>query len=841
MARLLLLLPCLLLLRAAVAQPEFDPIHLRAWQLVGQGHSKEAIPLLQGLIERGHGTEPVTMLLRQAFHESYSDEAGVAYFRKRAALNPADGLAHLGLVYLLGEVAGTKVALSEASACVRIDPAVVSCLEYVGAYGRHLGGVTGAVEELRKLVPLDPGRAESQYVLCMFHIGWDRPDEAIEAGEAALRLARERGDPALLAAIEMALTSAHRKKAGPDAPMALAHAMEACRYGRQLPDPEAEFTYCEAMAAQLLLATGDESEFWRLIRLAQELHNPTKEAQVEHGLSDNLAHLGRIEMALRHVERAAILLPEIPGRSSFLRKQGVYQMRLGAYEAAISSFEGALNVEDAKRYPNARAHVLASLTVAHNQAGNALDAIRTAEEAVRLFRQSGANWQAGAELSDVGWAYLTLGDLPTAIRYFQDSLRSAHHFKDPGEIIRNGNLLAAAHLAMGQAAMARADLLPALALLPKTNEPQFQIRAYTLLGEAESRLGNYQPAQRYLASALESVARLKGAWLEAEAWVAMGRHRLRTGELGDAERAFQVGLAIAEPAAMKQQTQAALSGLADVARRRNQPEQALKWLHRAVDALESLRSTAPGPELRAGLMERNWTVYRDLIQIAGGLHEQHPDAGYDKLALTYSERGRARVLLDLLEESRSGLKAGLTPQQAARQRSLEQKLSTAITKMRGQDNATTRTAVERAEQEMRVWTTELRVENPRFHSLKYPHPLDAAGIQKLATERNITIVEYTLGHQSSRVWVANAAGLHSAALPAEAVISAAVRRLRESLSKHPADATANDYQAPARQLEHMLIGPIRAYLGAAPATSSWPMASFITYLSRSCWGLTATS
>lgn len=819
------MLRCLILLGlfgVATAQPAADATYYRAWQLTGQGRSREAIPLLKSIIESGHGTAITINLLLVAIRQADLGASGEAYFRARIAAKPSDGMAHMGLALLLAARTPNEEALAEASSCVRHDPSLAECYELIVFSPRTFSTVKDPVQRFVEPVIRDSSRAEVQYARCLFYAASGDIPRALKAGEAALRLAQERGAPLLLAKIEDAIRNAYFSQSPRNLQAALHPASEACRYALQSSDPQAELVFCERPASvRLLLDASDGSAFDALIARARMLNHPIREAGLERELGQLLAQWGLLDDALQHLDRSVSLcsaFPECRDLDGFLRIRGRLQMRLGAYESAISSLEEALQSGNSALHPSARAHVLASLTVAHNQAGNALDAIRTAEEAVRLFRQTAQEWQAGAELSDIGWAYLTLGDFPTAVRYFEESLTSAHKYGDQGEVVRNSNLLAEAHLEMGQPALARKDLLPALNAGEATGEPQFLIRTHTLLGEAESQLGRYESARQHLETAIQSVARLKDAWLEAEIWNAMGRHLLRTGSLDDAGRAFQSCLTIAERGRLKRQMQAARSGLASIAQRRNQPELALEWLRKSVDALESLRSAAPGPELRTGLMQRNSTVYSELIQTASSLHQKHPETGYDKLALTYSERGRARVLLDLLEESRAGFKAGLTPQQAARQRSLEQKLSTAISRDREVDSAATHAAVDRAEMDLKEWSTELRVENPKFHRLKYPEPLDAAGIQKLAAVENVTIVVYGLGRNSSRVWVADADGLHSASVPPERVVSAMVRRLRTSLSKHPAGSAAEDYRQPARELDRMLIAPIRAHLGRREAT-----------------------
>jgi CHAT domain-containing protein len=811
----------LLLVACGVAWPQqaVDEGYLRAWQMVGQDRMAEAIPVLQALIAAGNRSPQVYALLGDTYRTSNSAAKGAEYFRELIRQNPGSSLPHYGLARTLYRWESLADVVTEASACAYLEPRLLECYVLVAegvAQGAHR---TSAWETLAARLPMDEEAPESLHALGLVFQIWGEPAKAVEAGEAAVRLARERGDAGLTAAVEARLANAYWMSAEPLRRLGRKHAEEACRLARTQADLDALFSNCREMVGHVSLS-GDAGGpiFQELIQLARDLRNPTIEGSLECGLAGALDSEGHPAEALEHFSRAIALAAPFGGRNwadHYYRLRGELQMKLGDYEAAIESFHGGLRIADDSGDSQRRAHVLAKLTVAYTQTGNALAAIRTAEEAVQSFRGLGMLPQAGAELSDVGWAYLTLGDVTTAARYFRESLESGRRFNDSSEVVRNGNLLAEAYLESGQWREARRLLLDSLPLIPVVHNDSFEIRMRTLLGEAHSRLGEARAAVEEFERASRLVARVAGAWLEADLRERMGRHFLRTGDLESAARVFESGLAIAERASMLKQVQRAREGLAEVARRRNRPEQAVAWLKQAVEALESVRMGAPGPELRAGLMRKNWAVYEELIDLLGELHRRRPGAGYDREALTFSERGRARVLLDLLEESRAGLRLGLTAEQAARQRSLERQMTAALDRLSKENTAGARAAVEQAERALQEWATELRVTNPRYHGLKYPEPLDAEGVRRLAGERGLTIVEYSLGRRSSRVWVAARGELWSAALPAEGVVAEQVRKLRESLSEHPRGAAAEQYQAPAKELYRMLIGPVRARLGSS--------------------------
>jgi CHAT domain-containing protein/predicted negative regulator of RcsB-dependent stress response len=811
-------LALMLAMGVACGQQEPGGSYRRAWQLVGQGRAEEAIPLLRAITDSGNTFAPAYRLLAEAFQYGRLETEGELYFRGLIARRPDRGGPYYGLALMLGAADRRSEMLRAAADCVVADSTMFQCHDIVAsALGKFSGGVQ-TIQSMQKIIPLTAGGPEAEFAVLTFYVYQQDWKSAVVAGEKAVQAAAAADKLPLLAAAEYWLAYVIAVTPGANAEQGRRYAEQACRHAGNGSAADVEFSLCLPITREVYpsSARSAQSKFLELIERAGSVENPRLEADLESRLAKSLAGEGLVEEALEHNQKATVLSSAIKRSPDLANQQmfsGELYMRIGMHPEAIAAFEKALQAASAVGSDTFRAHTLAKLTVAHSQVGNALEAIRTAEEAIRLFRERGMNWQAGAELSDVGMAYLTLGDTATAIRYFREALESGRHFHDSGEIVRNSNLLAEALLARGQAGEAEMLLKQTLGLLGEVREEQFEVRTRTLLGEAHSLRKEYGEALKELHAAFGIVRRMRNAWAEADLHQRMGRHFLRAGDVTGAEKSFEACLAIAEAASMVKLMQEARVGLAEVARRRNQPEQAVEWLKKAVAALESVRMGAPGPELRAGLLRKNWAVYEELIELLGEMHRRRPGVGYDREALTFSERGRARVLLDLLEESRAGLRLGLTPEQAARQRSLERQMAAALDRLSKENSAGARAEVEQAERALQQWATELRVTNPRYHGLKYPEPLDAEGVRRLAAERGLTIVEYSLGRRSSRVWVAGRGELWSAALPAEGVIAAEVRKLRESLSEHPRGAAAERYQEPARELYRMLIGPVRARLG----------------------------
>ena len=807
--------------QTASAQEFVDPDYLHAWQLAGEGNANDAIRLLRTIIERnteqGLAFAPAYELLARTSHLAKRDAEGEAYFRDLAARNPKDSLPHWGLVTTLSLEGKRQESNKEMWVCAESRPPVAEC--YRGVAWSAAGDAAEGVTEKKLLarIGLQESQAESQLALARFRIRREEFDLARQAGERAVSAAQLQSDIHLLVAAHRLLSELASAR-GNNPTEELRQAEEACRISRRGLDPTAIFDSCRSVGAGLL----DSGEPLKavtyltgLVREAREIKNPLEEGTTEKIIALYLGAQGDTAGALQHADRAVALCRdsrhwgELWGTEQAI---GALEMAAGDYDRAMAVFEEAVEVARTDGNPTLEAYALSKLTVACNRAGNNLASIRTAEEAIRIFRSQGMNWQAEAEVGDVAAAYLSLGDYATAVSYIRESKASARRFLDPREEMRTGNLLGEALLELGRTAEAAETLKEALALAPRTPGELFEVKTRTLLGEAYSRLQKGAKAEAEFTRAQQLAGKAHDVWLEADALCRLGQHYLRSAQYAQAEDAFTRCLKISEPGSLVIPAEEARYGLSEIALSRNDLRGALGHLEIAVQHIESVRAAAPGPDLRAGLLERNWRVYEDLLNTLLRLHEEEPNGGFDLKALTYVERSHARVLLDLLSESKESTRIGLTAEQEQRQAELDRELDHALADLRASNSVAHRAAADRAERAIKKWTVELHATNPRYQELKYPQPMDAAGIQQLAAATGTLILEYSVGTQRSRVWAATGQRVRSAALPPEAVLSKLVQRLRTAINTRPDSGNVDDFRRPAKQLFHYLLEPVQEEL-----------------------------
>ena len=418
--------------------------------------------------------------------------------------------------------------------------------------------------------------------------------------------------------------------------------------------------------------------------------------------------------------------------------------------------------------------------------GDYFRALRAQSESANVFEREHAEWPAGAGLGNIGLVYAELGDYETAARYIGQSLKSARKLNDLSEQQSNLQNLSGLSLRTGELSRAIEALEQAARLSTAVNNKEYDINILLSLAEARSRLGQRNLALAAAREAEGLACSLGSKPVEADALEQLGEREVEAGELAAAERDLRASLLQAQKMSLARVASAAEIALAALARRRNDLTGALLELEHCVRAVESLRASIAEPDLKARFLETKTRAYDDIVEVLSLLHDGHPNAGYDKLAFDYAERGRARAFLDMLAESRSRITKGMTAPQVARRASLAKQLSDASDAALKEPSQGNRQAVDNAEKSLAAFAQELGQANPDFRDLQ-PEPYTTAQAQTLAMQAGCTILMYHLGEHRSQLWVVRARGVQMLSLPSRSRISAEVMALRKSLNHRPAD------------------------------------------------------
>jgi CHAT domain-containing protein len=206
----------------------------------------------------------------------------------------------------------------------------------------------------------------------------------------------------------------------------------------------------------------------------------------------------------------------------------------------------------------------------------------------------------------------------------------------------------------------------------------------------------------------------------------------------------------------------------------------------------------------------------------------HPGEGFNNEALLVSEKSRARLLLDLVSESRANIHEGAAKPLLDRERELKGLIRTQA-RYRLELSSTGRNSMELAEVENQL--SQLRAEYKEIENqLKLGHPhllsleqfaaLSVGEIQKELRDDD-TLLEFSLGDERSYLWVINSDSIRTYELPARRIIEDAAREFHALISarQETKGQSTHDYQAKienadkvysdrARSFSQMLFGQL---------------------------------
>src|SRR5262249_35679760 len=202
-----------------------------------------------------------------------------------------------------------------------------------------------------------------------------------------------------------------------------------------------------------------------------------------------------------------------------------------------------------------------------------------------------------------------------------------------------------------------------------------------------------------------------------------------------------------------------------------------------------------------------------LIDTLMRLDAGQPGRGFRESAFEVSERARARSLLDLLSESRVDFREGIDADLLTRERDLESALAAktqAVVQLRGRPHSDVEAAAIGRELDalttsLRELEAEIRLRSPHYAALTQPSIAKFADVQRSLLDDDTVLVEFDLGEEHSYVWLVTRSSIDARALPARAVVEAAVRRVYRLVSVND-PASAADVARGLSELGTLLIG-----------------------------------
>jgi CHAT domain-containing protein len=346
--------------------------------------------------------------------------------------------------------------------------------------------------------------------------------------------------------------------------------------------------------------------------------------------------------------------------------QGDYEQALQYYGKSLSLQE-SMNLTDALDQV-AYAQLLHNLGIIYEEQGNYAKALEYYERSVRYKKTAGIQRELEGTLNNIGEIHFAQGDYPLAASYFQESLKMSRALGHRALEAQALNSIARIYQSEGQYASAIEAHQQSLKLAQELgNKAQYAQtlndigQTYASFRRYDLALENYRqsleikeamPDRAGVAETLNNIARIQHLQHnDAEA-------------LRLAERAADLARLIGLKSTLWQARTLAGQSYVSLAK----PVEARKAFEEAIRTIETMRATVVGGE------RQQQGFFADKVSPYLGIMELLLDQGENGEALSYAERAKARVLLDVLQKGRVNIAKAMTQEEQAQESALDHQL-----------------------------------------------------------------------------------------------------------------------------------------------------------------------
>ena len=515
-----------------------------------------------------------------------------------------------------------------------------------------------------------------------------------------------------------------------------------------------------------------------------------QQALAEKLLGSAYINQGDFANGVRETEKAVQLFRRAGDRqeeAATLRNLGLAYAESGEVDKALVLTRKNLPLAQETGDHRLVALVRNDLAFIHNMRGEFAAAVEAYQRSLAGLREHPYPLAEAVAWINLGIAYAQLGDSEQAFAAYakgEGVSRTIECWSCLAEIEadRADDLFDEHRYAEAQAAYQRAlELANAHKLVRQHAE------ALRGLGRCAMQAGRWKEARPLLQSARDELHRSNGRLNESVVYSMLGDLDSRTGQYADARRNYAEALQLATEASNQGWQAVAHASLARLARQQGDLDGARESIERALALIESERAHIDAPDLRTGYFGTKRAYYELYVDVLMQLDEARPGKGHDADALGAAERARARELQDQLAQRSididSHVDAKLLEAQSAAQdrlRSIAYQLAQTPA-----EDAPARLAlqgrIDAASRELDAARGRIRAVNPRFAELTHPTALSLTDIRGRMLDDDVSVLEFWLGEERSYVWVITRESLRAFRLAPSSVIEAEAESFRETL------------------------------------------------------------
>ncbi len=437
-----------------------------------------------------------------------------------------------------------------------------------------------------------------------------------------------------------------------------------------------------ARKARELLAGGKQTEALMIcdltLNIAQQISDKRGMSVIYRVKGDVALARGDNKQALEHYEQSLKLGEELGDKAAIgdaLNSMGVLYFRQSDYPKALSLFQRNLKIKEELGNKLDIAREWSNIGNVYLFQGDKVRALENYQRSLKLSEEVGNRAGLSATLNNIGNLYFTQGNYLQALEYVQQALKIKQELGDKLGSARNLNNIGLVYSQLGQYAQALDNLKQGAAIMEAMGDKLGVVEAWHYIGIVYQMKEDYTQALAYEQKALKPAEELGHLQLQSEMLHNIGQSYLRLGQYQEALEYASRSASLAEQRGVPDVLLSAktISGKAHLAL--NQTDRARELFLESIATIEKLRSQVAGGEReQQRFFEGKIAPYQAMVQLALAQNDTAQ-------ALSYAERAKGRVLLDVLSSGRANITKAMTSDELKRDRELSNEIATLNTQL----------------------------------------------------------------------------------------------------------------------------------------------------------------
>lgn len=427
---------------------------------------------------------------------------------------------------------------------------------------------------------------------------------------------------------------------------------------------------------------------------------------------------------------------------------GRYYSNASIYSLALENFENSLKIATELNAASDRALSSQALSNAYSDLGQYDKALGYISPVLEFFRAQNDKENTALTLLNLGVIYRRRGfltnnkaDWNRALAYYQEDLPLLRSLNDTSNEILILNNIGSVYSDLGDYSKAMRYFQEGLVKARKTNYAEKTGMILNNIGIVQATLGNYEESTKYYQQAIDLALETHGGKILWEAYLERANAYKSQGKFAEAAEDYQ----------------------------------------RSITVIEDIRSKINMEELKASFLgtEKRIEPYQQLIDLYIKMSRTSPERGYEKQAFNYLERAKARAFLDSLEVADIDISHLVDFKLNNQEKEIAGELSRLYSSLALPDLPDNKKKqllkdIQALETEYESLKQEIRLTSPAYADLRYPEIITLAETQKGLLDSKTAIWAYSVGKDSSYVFVITRKHLKVSALPPRDKIQAQI-------------------------------------------------------------------